>query len=363
MRTACTIFLILSYSFGEAQNVTTTYGLRSVHWKQNGVECDYKIVALSSFNVERFNEDSTIMTVIRGTGDSAIPERIWIRGYSNDSVSVRDGTCFFYDSSGSLAEIIEFKTGAMGSTITFANGDTIRYSHDFIGHIDSDYYDSYINNRVFKREFFKEGKFVNSFYPNDDLIMPNAELFSGLDLTKNSIDTIPIFLVARRNIQIGSVACNKHLRVLDEHYEPLKFPFALSSSGQTELKLINYQSTDSIIGMDTVVLYTIPEHKAYPVFLSTVASHINGRNVYRIHEITLRRKDKYLIVRNCGGGLYGHMVILDGDAEVATYDFEGNTTYNIPLTSLPKEQYQLAVRMCYDDGEGIGGIVNLFIKD
>ena len=303
------------------------------------------------------------MTVIRGTGDSAIPERIWIRGYTDDSVSVRDGTSIYYDSTGNLAEIIEFKTGILGSRITFANGDTLHYSHDFIGNIDSDYYDDYINNHVFRREFFRHGEPSFSYYPNDDLIISNAELSSTIDLTKKVADTIPILLKAKENLRINDAQYGAHLSLLDQHYHPLKFPLTIGTSDSVELKLVNFQSPDSVITGDDMVIKTAPDSKPYHVFLSTVASHINGRNVDRIHDITLSRKDKYLIVRNCGGGLYGHMVIFDGDAEVAKYNFEGNTTYNIPLTSLPREKYQLGIRMCYDDGEGIGGRINLFIKD
>lgn len=352
-------FLIVCYH-SYAQNKLNEHGLKYGHWNENGIDCYYKIISFSYYDTVGFDLDSRL-DIRRYDGMDTTLETIRVSGFFGDSISVRDGVMKAYDSFGNLSQIIEYRVGLVGTMIMFSNGDTTTYNHVFLDNISANFYDDYLNNRAFCRQFFKSNVLTYSYYPYDDLIISNALLFSEIDLTKTSSDTVQVLLSAHKNLLVKAIESDKNTTVLDEKNQPLKFPLSIKRNEVATLKIINYQSQDSTNLRAVIRVNTTPGDKCYWIFLSTVAYHLSKSNISATKKITLsREKDKYLIVHSCGP--YGHMFITDGGSKIGEYRFEGNHTYKIPLKDLPKEKYEIEIGMCYDDDIGIGGKIDLLLK-
>jgi len=355
------IALLLACSTSFAQNKMNDHGLKCGHWNKDGVDCFYKIIPFTYYDTVSFDHDRRL-EIRQFNGDDTTDETIIIYGYFGDSISVRDGLFKACDSTGKLSQIIDYHLGLVGNMILFSDGDTTQYNHNFMDSIKGNYYDHYLNNRAFSREFYRNHEFAFSYYPYDDLVISDALLVSEIDLLKTTFDTLSVLLQAKKDLTVNSVSCANNIRVLDKEYHPIKYPFTITSKDRIDLKIINHQYGDIIHDHDTLIIKTGPDNKQYSLFLNTAASHISKSNVQILKKITLsRQKDKELLINNCGP--YGHMRFASKKGHSDTYQFEGNKVWLIPLSDFYENEYKLDVRMCYDDGEGIGGVIDLILSD
>ncbi len=351
------LFVILCYR-GAAQNKTNEHGLKYGHWNVGEVECDYKIVPFSFFDTVSFDGNDHLKARVFNGRDTTT-ESIAISGYYGDSLSVLDGVFASRDSNGAMVGMVIYRNGIYGSSISFDKGDTVQYAHSFRD-VDSNYYDSYTGNRVFSRMHFVNHELTYDYYPQNDLVISDAAPHGDVDLSKCTDDTISIFLTAKKEQFINGISYGSNLKLYFNEYEPAHFPLALCPGDTVWLRIADHQRAEQPRPEDTVSI--IAADAKYNVYISTAASHLSKNNITTLQALTLSRKtDKFLVVYSCGP--YGHMTVNDSAGKVAEYEFEGSNVYMIALSELPESKYQLDIRMCYDDDMGIGGKIDLYLKE
>lgn len=358
LRTYLTCLFIIPFCSALAQNKLSYHGLKYGHWDVGNVACDYRIVAFSFFDTVGF-DGADRLQVRQHNGRDTTTETIRISGYFGDSVSVLDGYFMSKDTAGRLIEVVEYRNGTYGSNILFHQWDTAKYSHVF-QHVDSNYYDTYVDNKVFSRMYFRNRELRYDYYPGKGLVIADAAPKIYIDLSRGNTDTVDLVLTARTEQFVNGIGYGDHIALYDAGYHPAHFPIAICPGDTIRLHIADAQWPQNMKVEDTLTIMT-PEGK-YRVYLTAAASHLNKDNITTLKSMTVsRKKDKYLVVYSCGP--YGHMLVSDTTGSKMEYKFEGDNLYMISLTDLPGKAYKIDLRMCYDDGMGIGSVFDLYIKD
>jgi hypothetical protein len=353
--------LFIWHPDASAQNRTNRNGLRYGHWKTDAFECDYKIVPFSLYDTTALTESGEeyrlrVRYVKEKDTSYAVVKS---PGYYQDSLSVRNGWCRFYDTSGKPTEMWEINNGVHGSLIRFSDGDTIQYNHSTDASIPA-YSDTYIGNRAFERNYYGEDV-GRIYYPNEDIIISEARPSGRISLTKSTTDTILLFLSAKKPVTVTGVSLPGTTALLDDRFHPLAFPLKLSRKDTARLHLLISRRASAPKSVDTLSVLTSAGSQ-YPIYTSVSASHLNRDNISGLRYLSLsRRSDRNLLVQLCGP--YGRLVLKDPAGQMINYDFTGDDLAVIDLSELEPKTYEAYINMCYDDDEGIKGEFPLEITE
>ncbi len=342
------------------QNKTTKEGLKVGIWTEEydlgygeftetGV---YKIIPLNTYKtIQSLGDDSF---EIKCKASTTI---LFFSGRHNKSISVKDSIWEIKDSIGKLYSTEMWHQGInIWRKYYDESGSLIEYHYIDLEN-DTTFNLIYINNRLFKKAFYppeNKNQQTEIFYPNNDLIIPNAELTFKSIFGDTVLNVYQLKLSCKKDLTIQSVRSgSKNIQVV---FPFNTFPYELTEKDTAIFNLIFTPTPTTFIENDTITIITSEENVLpYMVFCSLNASHIDYSNVETLTELSLSKtKDQYLIIAPMGTQTDAYITDFLGTKK--KYKIYGIT--KIDLSKLNVGEYQLSIASC-----NTGGDIKLTITD
>ncbi|MDJ1506286.1 hypothetical protein [Xanthocytophaga agilis] len=342
-----------------AQNRTTEYGLKVGKWiekEMNNEELEihtgnYKIIQASAYIITD-TLDSNIFGI-------AYPEHeripyLSIEGKYENFISVKDGTWETHDSSGTVYNRMLWQDGLNIESASFnSDGDTTNYYYyDFQN--DRHYSCYYREGECYLKEYDPYGERVRRYYPNRNLIIPEAEPEIDIMLLENNIGTYPLKLSSKSALKILSITSGSGIVEIIPHIN--SYPISISPNQEAEFTLKFIAEPENIIYAlsDTLTIQTLDNDRmvSYDIYCTIFPVHIHGGNLESLETITLSRvKDKYLLLAPLGTETDAYLIYKGNRRRYHT--FMGMETFiKIDIRDLSDGTYPLSISSC-NDGKDI----------
>jgi len=351
---ACLLQLFLCGSlYCAAQNQVTPQGLKTGAWVEayelaSGVfwtSGEYEIVPLHNYDIIRSLGEDTYE--IRHKGATPL---LFLDGRYGDNISVKDGIWQTFNENGSLHKTDGWENGLNAWTKYFdAGGDMIRYEYEDFEH-DTSFYLTYKNKRLFKKAFYppeNKNEQVEIYYPDDHLVIPDAEMDFYAILGNNTVYTYYIPLTCKKSLSILSVTSDSdNLRV---SLPSKTLPMELQPM-DTMTVFLTFMPTPASSGQNTTVTIVTSEGnpKSYTIYGHVQCAHLDNRNVEHVKTLSLSKKaDRYLVIAPMGTVTTAY--ILNSEGGKRTYDIHHNT--KIDLNELETGEHHLSIFSCHTGGE------------
>lgn len=353
-RTACLPVLFLCASlYCAAQNQVTPEGLPTGPWVEKyelssglfRASGAYKIVSLQNYNIIRSLGEHTCEIRYKG----ATPLLFFNDRYGDD-ISVKDGIWQTVHEDGSLHKTEYWDKGLNAWSKYFDSaGAMIRYDYEDYEH-DTSFYLSYKNGRLFKKAFYpreNKNEKVKIYYPDDHLVIPEAEMDFYAILGNNTIYTYYAPLTCKKDLSILSVISDSdNLRV---SFPGKTLPLALQP-GDTMTVLLTFIPTPESSDQHATVTIATSEGQvqSYPIYCSLKCAHLNFSNVESVKALSLSKKaDRYLVIAPMG--TVTKAVIAAGEGKERIYDIRQTT--KIDLNEWATGEYHLSITSCHTGGD------------
>jgi hypothetical protein len=216
---------------------------------------------------------------------------------------------------------------------------------------DTNFYLTYDNNQLYKKAFFppnNKNQQTVIFYPDNNLVIPNAEPFFNTKFGGTSVNDFQLKLFCKKDLTINSVSSSS--QNIQVNFPFNSMPYKLTTKDTATFNLIFSPTPSSFRDKDTITIITSEENvPPYKIYCSLRASHINGSNVKTLKEISLSiTNDKYLLISPMGS--VTDAFIKNSNEIVKRYKIKGIT--KIDLNELKVGEYELSVYSC-DTGDKI----------
>jgi hypothetical protein len=358
MRTLLIIkFLIILFAnHCEGQNLSTRAGLKFGSWTDtldntiNGKVINigkYVIIPINSYPIIR-KSNGDIFYEVKYLNGSAY---IFYSAIVNDSFSVADGTWNRFDSSRNLIGSEIWNKGIILSSREFNSAGQLRYfdTSDYTTNRFISYH--YIDDRLFskKKNPLNSDKAVYEYYPNDKLVLNNAEPDFTSDFLKKPIDTLKLILLAKDDIEVINIKdSTNNFKFLDKYKKPITSPFKISKNSKIPIYILFKPSPSSLRSTETLTLTTNElGGKEYSIYARTDGYHLNYESVEKISTFSLSiSRDKYLILPRMGTVTSTSITCPDG--KVTNYNI--NETTKIDLSDFTPGKYHVNTVACNAGG-------------
>lgn len=351
---ACLAVLFLCASlYCAAQNQVTPEGLPTGPWVEEyelssglfRTSGAYKIVSLQHYDIIRPLGENTFEITYKG----ATP-LLFFNGRYGDDISVQDGIWQTFHEDGSLHKTDCWDKGLNTWTKYFdSTGAMIRYEYEDYEH-DTSFYLTYKNDRLFKKAFYppdNKNEQVKIYYPDDHLVIPDAEMDFYAILGNNTIFTYYIPLTCKKDLSILSVTSDSdNLRV---SFPGKTLPLVLQP-GDTMTVLLTFMPTPESSGQHATVAIATSEGQpqSYTIDCYLKCAHLDFRNVESVKALSLSKKtDRYLVIAPMG--TVTTAVIAAGEGKERVYDIRQTT--KIDLNALETGEYHLRITSCNTGGD------------
>ena len=352
------IFLIIATflssltAFGQG---TIMNGLKTGFWTEKYKDAshiytlkgNYKIIPLAQYDTIGGSGRNFYEVKYRGS-----TPLMFYNGKSMGKISVKDSVWNHYDQEGNLIKTDFWLEGLNQSTKYFdEKGNLMRYDYDDYEN-DTSFYLTYIDGQLFKKAFYPpENKNLQTeiFYPNDPLILSDAELIFIVNLLNKPIATEEIFINAKKDLLIESIYSQREfVKILTANNHTISFPLSIKANTPVPLKIIVSPSSANYVMTDTLTLFTSDKQAPYYIYSRIYAHHIDGRTVETLTSIQLSKsKDKFLILP--GMGTVSDAIIISKSGDKSFYELKGTT--KIALSNFLEGAYQLLISSCNTGGQ------------
>lgn len=338
----------------EFRNKTTKNGLRTGLWVEHYETVEgkwvetgtYTIIPISTYD---FLEFSHTLYRIRYKG---FEQLLFIEGHSDSLLSVKDGLWYTYDSTNTVRRTDLWSNGInLGTTYFDGQGELTQYHYtDFEN--DTSFYLTYIHKQLFKKAYFPPEDKNNEtelYYPDNDLVIENAEPRFYANFLSKTTDTFQIRITARKSMDIVSMKSTaSDMQLVDASFQAVRFPLHIADHDTVILNMLFAPAPTTYREYDTISVVTseinVPEYKLY---CKARVSHLDGRNVQTIQDVTLsKKKDKYLVIAPMGTVTDAYITGATGEEKA--YGINGITRIN--LEELDTGRYQMRISSCYTGG-------------
>ncbi len=353
-----------------AQNKLNEKGQPYGHWKFDkatyGVisEGDYKIVSIAQFDSAHFEqEDGTTIGHLDVKYKSS-KAAIITYNFNTDSASVNDGTWNDYDTAtGKLTQTTIYYNGVvLGRKEYASSGDLVKYSYTNYD-ADSVVYLTYLDHRVFKKEFYPPGNLNNKitqYYPNEALHFSDAAPELNVNFLAKPSAKAVIKITADTDVTITNISANNSLNILNRKNQPLSLPLKLSRRETYPITIECTPEAATYSFYDTILITTAGARFTYKIICSEWCAHIDRNNVTTLQYIKLSKaKDKYFFIKGCGS--VTNFTITDDDGKVNNYAALGGKITAVDLSEYEPGLYSVDVTM--GDCETEGNSINLKILE
>jgi hypothetical protein len=359
MRTLLIInFLIILFAkTSEGQNQSTRAGLKFGSWTDTldntikGKDITigkYVIIPINSYPIIRKSNADFFYKVKYLNGSTYI----FYSAIVNDSFSVADGIWNRFDSSSNLVGSDIWNKGIILSSKEFNSTGQLRYfdTSDYMTNQFISYH--YIDDRLFskkKSSLNSNKKEVYDYYPNDKLVINNAEPDFTSDFLKKPIDTLKLILHAQDDIEVINIKdSTNNFTFLDKYKKPITSPFKISKSSKIPIYILFKPSPSSLRSTETITLTTNElAGKEYSIYAKTDGYHLNYESVEKISAFSLSiSRDKYLILPPMGTVTSTSITWPDG--KVTNYII--NETTKIDLSDFKPGKYHINTLACNAGG-------------
>jgi len=367
----CTcLFLITLSSACFAQNKLNAKGQPFGYWKYDratyGAAQDgyYKIVSLSQYDSIHFEPGEGGAVGRLEVNYKRSRASIVTYNYDNDSMSVNDSVWNVYDSAtGKLALTTVYDKGVMLWSKEYdAKGDLLKYDYNNYD-ADSSVYLTYLDHRVFKKEFYPPG-FANDkitqYYPYEHLHLSGAEPVFNLNFLNKPEEESTVKIVADTDVTITKFIASNNIKLLNKKGGDVNLPIVLGK-GDTYTLTIQYSSTPATYNFyDTIAIKTKGSNFTYKIICTAWCAHVDRNNASTIQNIRLSiSKDGYLFIKGCGS--MTTFSISDEDGKTSNYAATDGNITAVGLKEFEPGIYTLDITM--NDCNTEGGGINLKISE
>jgi len=179
-------------------------------------------------------------------------------------------------------------------------GNLIEYCHlDYESDTDSSFF--YKDNRLFKIAYHYPRETYEPtciYYPNDDLIVSNAEPLMQCNFLLHPIDTFKLELSSKVPLVITKILnSSENLSFLDSNQTKLSLPFIVVPGRAIYIYLVYKPTPENSKEQEFFDLVTnTPINDKYRINVTTNAWHFDFSDMERIPAFSLSKKtDKYLV--------------------------------------------------------------------
>ncbi len=357
----CLIFLS---SLCTAQNNVNGKGQPYGHWMYDkatyGVteEGDYKIMSLLQYDSARLEQEEGSYTGRLAVKYKASRADITTYNYDGDSLSVNDGIWNQYDTAtGKLMLTTEYYNGiVLGRKEYGAEGGLVKYTYTNY-EADSSIYLTYMDNHVFRKEFYPPGTGTNKvtqYYPDHPLHIANAEPELNVNFLSRPLVNFNTKLIADTEVTITNFISNGDIDILNKKNQPVSLPLTLRKGKPYDIT-IQYKPKPSTYNFyDTIAITTTGSQFTYKIICSAWAAHIDRNNVTTLQNVKVSKsKDRYFFIKGCGS--VTNFSISDEDGRVSNYAAMGGRVTAVDLNEYQPGAYTIDVTMgdCETEGSGI----------
>jgi hypothetical protein len=354
------IFLLIYTCQCFGQNKTTQEGLNIGLWTEEYELYSEKFKETGKYKIVDLNKYDTI----RQLGENAYEIKykgstplLFSSGKYNNKISVKDSIWQTLDSLEKLIKTELWSNGLNLWTKYFdEKNNLIEYDYDDFEN-DTSFYLTFKNNQLFKKAYYPPNDKNNKtyiFYPNNNLIISNAELNFYSRFGDEKANELKLNLSCKKNLSILSIKSSSNN--IQVKLPSKSFPYRLNQNEITTIGLTYTPILFDLKEADTITIQTneinIP---AYKIYCSMRYTHIDGKNVETIGHLSLSKtKDKYLFISSMGTVTNAYLKNKEG--EKTEYEIHGNT--KIGLEKLQIGEYDLSIFSC-----DTGGFIKLKITE
>ncbi len=347
------LLLLLLNLHGFGQNKLTKDGLKIGKWEEKYEISVGKMKYSGFFKIIPINTYDTIRSIgdnlyrIKYKGATPL---LSTSGIKRNNVSVKDGIWRTIKSNGKIHEIQTWQNGLLLSEEEYDDNGILKEHHYIDYENDTSVYLYYKGEQLYKKAFYPPNQKQQQtviFYPDNNLVIPNAELYFNSKFGDTSLNILPLKLFCKRDLTILSVFSSSSNIQVSFPYET--FPYDLTTEDTVTLNLIFTPTPSSFRTEDTITILTSEENALpYKIYCWSRASHINGNNVETLKQITLSKtKDKFLIIATMGTSTSAYIKDLNGEEK----RYKITISSKINLNEFGVGEYDLKIHSCntYED--------------
>lgn len=341
------------------QNKTTKEGLKVGKWTHTyelayGTFTDigyYKIIPLKTYDTIRSPAGYSLRVKYKGS-----TPMLFIYGRHHNKISVKDDLWQTTDSTGHTCRTDYWDQGLYLWSKNFDDkGNLTEYDYkDFEN--DTSFYLIYKNNQLYKKAYYppeNKNEETDIFYPNNNLIIPNAEPFFETNFGSAAVNIFQLNLSCKKDLTIHSISSSSEN--IQIRFPSKTLPYHLTTKDTVTFNLIFTPTPISFRDHDTITIVTSEENvQPYKMYCTLSAAHIDYRNVETISELTLSKsRDRYLVISPMGTETN---VFISNSQMEKKYGIHGIT--KIDLNELNVGDNHVSISSC-----NIGGDLKLTITE
>lgn len=265
-------------------------------------------------------------------------------GKNGHYFSVPDGLWLSSVSNGEIKRIDDWHKGFRRFSYELSKGELRSVTHDYIRDSLSttDTYNE-LQNLVFKRDQWKNGKRSALYYPNSEINLKDNSLH--FLTTLGTSDTMSVYIYSNSNKQIWLQSFrgfSDQIKLYDENFESID-SLQVAANDSTQLNVVYTPKRNQLHPSETIYFRSDSLiTNDFKITISTGAFDLHRQNVDSLEEIKLNKNTENLYLYVSDVGWHTELKILTTDRDILKEVFlgEGRST-RIDISNLPEGMYQI----------------------